>query len=71
MQDQAGQLEVVSPRVPGAELYDDPKAAVARLCELYDAAAEFLRDTFLAAMESGHPGVRYRVSTDRSTVGGS
>ena len=60
MQDQAGQLEVVSPRVPASELFDDPKAAVARLCALYDAAAAFLRDNFMASMEGGHPGVRFR-----------
>ncbi|WP_143595898.1 AMP nucleosidase [Tropicibacter naphthalenivorans] len=50
----------MSPRVPASELFDDPKAAVDRLCALYDAAAEFLRDHFLDSMSKGHPGVRYR-----------
>ncbi|WP_305968778.1 MULTISPECIES: AMP nucleosidase [unclassified Mameliella] len=60
MQDTAQNLEIVTPDVPGQESFDDADRAVERLCELYDAAAVFLRDGFLKAMTDGHPGVRLR-----------
>ncbi|WP_425099864.1 AMP nucleosidase [Tropicibacter sp. S64] len=60
MQDQTSGLELVVPEAPGPEMFDTPKAAVDRLCDLYDAAAAFLRDRFLCAMAEGHPGVRIR-----------
>ena len=53
-------LEVMVPETPGAERFTDARAAVARLVTLYDTAAHFLRDRFLAAMAEGHPGVRLR-----------
>ncbi|MFZ7092066.1 AMP nucleosidase [Primorskyibacter sp. 2E233] len=48
------------PEYAGPDMFSDPKAAVVRLCELYDAAALFLKDRFLQAMSEGHPGVRIR-----------
>ena len=60
MQDTAENLNVLTPDVPDPESFDDPRAAVDRLILLYDAAAVFLRDGFLTAMASGHPGVRLR-----------
>ncbi|MBY6160622.1 AMP nucleosidase [Mameliella alba] len=60
MQDTARNLEIVTPDVSGPESFADAEQAVARLCELYDAAAVFLRDGFLKAMAEGHPGVRLR-----------
>ncbi|SMX47168.1 AMP nucleosidase [Maliponia aquimaris] len=60
MQDTATTLDIVTPEIPAPESFDNAEAAVARLCELYDAAAGFLRDTFLKAMAEGHPGVRLR-----------
>lgn len=60
MQDTAENLEIITPEVPGEESFDDSGAAVARLIELYDTAAVFLRDAFLQAMTTGHPGTRLR-----------
>ncbi len=60
MQDHPHSLPVETPEAPAPEMFDDPKAAVARLCALYDEAATFLRDRFMEAMASGHPGRRYR-----------
>ncbi|WGW03942.1 AMP nucleosidase [Tropicibacter oceani] len=60
MQDRSTGLELVMPELPEPEMFDNPKAAVARLCDLYDGAATFLKDRFLQAMAQGHPGVRIR-----------
>ncbi len=60
MQDKAAELQIVSPQAPMAESFEDPKAAVDRLIELYETASVFLRDHFMSAMAKGHPGVRYR-----------
>src|SRR6056297_94776 len=60
MQHTAENLEIVMPDVPGQASFGDPIAAADRLCALYDAAAVFLRDSFLKAMSDGHPGVRIR-----------
>ncbi|MEQ5871210.1 AMP nucleosidase [Sagittula sp. NFXS13] len=60
MQDQADPMLTEIPDLPEAELFDDPRAAVDRLCELYDTSAEFLRDRFMTAMTEGHPGKRVR-----------
>jgi AMP nucleosidase len=60
MQDHPLSLPIETPQAPEPEHFDDASAAVARLCALYDEAATFLRDRFLAAMASGHPGRRYR-----------
>ncbi len=53
-------LDVISPTVPAAEAFDDPKAAVARLRELYDGAVRFLCQSFLAAISEGRPEARRR-----------
>ncbi len=53
-------LDVISPTVPAAEAFDDPKAAVARLRELYDGAVRFLCQSFLAAISEGRPDARRR-----------
>ncbi len=46
---------ILTPDLPGAEGFTDPTAAVERLCLLYDGAADFLQDKFMAAMLSGQP----------------
>lgn len=53
-------LELFTPDIPGSELFTDPEKAVARLCELYEGAILFLKDEFLKAMATGHPGKRVR-----------
>ncbi|EBA08152.1 AMP nucleosidase [Sagittula stellata] len=60
MQDTMEPLNELTPDLPEPELFDDARAAVDRLCELYDASAGFLRDGFLQAMVEGHPGRRLR-----------
>jgi AMP nucleosidase len=52
-------IDIDSPDAPGAELFTDPKAAVARLVALYDRAAGFLCDAFTAALDGNPP--RHRV----------
>lgn len=49
-----------TPDTPKAEQFTDPKAAVARLEELYEQATRFLCDSFAEAMEQGTPTVRFR-----------
>ena len=60
MQDRSINLDILSPEAPEPERFDDPKAAVDRLCALYAQSTRFLCDSFQTAMEQGHPGVRYR-----------
>ncbi len=60
MQDQLSQLEIVTPDLPVPELFEDAQAAVDRLIELYNAGTSFLAEKFQTAMETGHPGARYR-----------
>jgi AMP nucleosidase len=60
MQDRFTNLDIISPEVPELEFFDDAKAAVDRLCQLYSVSTRFLCDSFQKAMETGHPGVRYR-----------
>ena len=60
MQDYMGGVELVTPEVPEPALFDDAKAAVDRLCALYDISTQFLCDRFQETIESGHPGVRFR-----------
>ena len=60
MQDRWLDLKVETPEAPDPETFDDAAAAVDRLTELYEQAAGFLKDHFLAALANGHPGVRYR-----------
>ncbi|WP_319825298.1 AMP nucleosidase [Thalassovita sp.] len=51
---------IVTPNLPAAQVFDDPKAAVARLIELYKGAVGFLRDSFGTVMAAGDADVRYR-----------
>ncbi|WP_116598281.1 AMP nucleosidase [Primorskyibacter marinus] len=60
MQDQGNGIDLVTPDLPKAELFSDAQAAVDRLVELYTGAADFLCVRFREAMETGHPGCRYR-----------
>lgn len=60
MQDTAAQLDMKTPKVPAPDHFDDPKKAVARLSELYDAGVDFLCGAFNDAIASGHPGARFR-----------
>lgn len=53
-------LTVQSPVVPEPEAFMDPKAAVARLQELYAQAASFLCDNFSRALVENAPVARYR-----------
>ncbi len=53
-------LPLHSPDVPQSELFDDPKAAVARLQELYGIAIRFLCDHFSDVVTSGMAEGRYR-----------
>lgn len=52
--------QVLTPETPEPEYFTDAAAAVARLEELYTTGTTFLCDRFSAALQSGHPGVRYR-----------
>ncbi|NAZ37834.1 AMP nucleosidase [Rubellimicrobium sp. CFH 75288] len=48
------------PAVPPAEILTDPRAAVERLCLLYEAATNHLRDRLAAALRHGRPRGRVR-----------
>jgi AMP nucleosidase len=50
----------LTPEVPGAEAFDDPTAAVARLCELYDRATAFLVRRFGETVSGNPPPARCR-----------
>ncbi len=61
MQDSPEEFQILTPETPPGEIdFDDPAAAVDRLCVLYDTATGFLCDRFTQAMEQGRPGRRYR-----------
>ncbi|MCL3882035.1 AMP nucleosidase [Marivita sp. GX14005] len=60
MQDRSINLEIMSPDAPAPEKFDDAKAAVQRLRDLYTLSTDFLCEAFQSAMDKGHPGVRYR-----------
>src|SRR6056297_4100308 len=60
MQDRSINLDIISPDAPVPQRFDDPKAAVDRLCELYALSTRFPCSRVQAAMEKGHPGARYR-----------
>ena len=53
-------LPIRTPVLAGVESFNDPKAAVAQLEQLYREATEFLCARFAEAMQNGHPGCRYR-----------
>jgi len=60
MQDRTINLDTHTPDAPPPEMFDDAKAAVDRLCSLYETSARFLCNNFQKAIEQGHPGARYR-----------
>jgi AMP nucleosidase len=53
-------MTLSTPEVTQREAFTDPKAAVARLQELYTTASKFLCDGFNAAMTHGQPALRIR-----------
>lgn len=53
-------VEIRTPDIPKPEAFDDPRKAVARLRELYDAAVQFLSSNFLDALANGQPQTRVR-----------
>ncbi|MEM1303015.1 MAG: AMP nucleosidase, partial [Pseudomonadota bacterium] len=53
-------LPIASPETPAPARFSDPKAAVARLEELYSQATEFLCQAFAEAFAQDGPEVRYR-----------
>ncbi|MCC5972633.1 MAG: AMP nucleosidase [Rubellimicrobium sp.] len=52
--------EMLTPALPAPEEFRDPRAAVQRLCELYDASVRFLTDQFSRTLRNGPPGRRVR-----------
>ena len=53
-------LPVETPEPAERVFFDDPTAAVARLIELYERAAQYLLDRFVATLEGRQPEARYR-----------
>ena len=53
-------LPVETPEPAERVFFDDPVAAVARLIELYERAARYLLDRFVATLEGKKPEARYR-----------
>ena len=53
-------LPVETPDPVERAFFDDPKAAVDRLIELYDRASQYLLDRFLATLGGAPPQARYR-----------
>ena len=53
-------LTIRSPEVPDHEAFSEPDAAVERLIELYDIAAEYLCRTFTDVLSCGMPENRFR-----------
>lgn len=53
-------MKIETPDSPPPEAFTDPKAAVARLMQLYDEATGFLCDTFTRAIEGALPQHRIR-----------
>jgi AMP nucleosidase len=51
---------IETPDLPIAQVFDDPKAAVTRLQELYQGAVDFLQERFAQAMRDGNATVRFR-----------
>ena len=51
---------IEAPPVRAPEGFDDPRAAVARLCELHDEATRFLASRFAQALRHGRPRGRVR-----------
>ena len=57
---QAVSLPVASPEIPAPESFTDPKAAVARLQEIYRASVRFLCDHFSQTLTSAEVTTRFR-----------
>jgi AMP nucleosidase len=55
-----GRLAIHSPDTPEHETFSDPDAAVGRLIELYDMAANYLCTTFSDVLSKGMPTNRFR-----------
>ncbi|RLJ52001.1 AMP nucleosidase [Litoreibacter meonggei] len=53
-------LPIRTPDTPAAELFSNPKAAVQRLCEIYEVATSFLIERFRDSLEGNPPAERYR-----------
>ena len=53
-------IRTVTPKLPAAEAFTDPKAAVDRLEELYASATTFLCDKFRIVLEGGPKAKRFR-----------
>ncbi|SFR35944.1 AMP nucleosidase [Litoreibacter janthinus] len=53
-------LPIRTPDAPDSELFSNPKAAVERLCELYETATAFLIGKFRDSLEGNPPAERYR-----------
>jgi AMP nucleosidase len=60
MNDTVENMPIETPELPRAELFTDPKEAVARLCLLYNASTKFLSEKFLTTIESANPTKRFR-----------
>lgn len=61
-------LPIRTPDTADAELFSNPKAAVQRLCELYDEAATFLTNKFRDSLEGNPPAERYRAFYPEITI---
>jgi AMP nucleosidase len=53
-------LPVLTPDLPAAEDFEDPKAAVDRLIALYRGSVQFLSQQFVQTMTTGRPATRFR-----------
>ena len=53
-------LPLLTPDVPAPETFTDPKAAVARLIEIYDISVKFLCSHFSDAVSGTMPSMKYR-----------
>ncbi len=53
-------LTLRTPDVPAPESFDDARAAVARLCEIYDSSVKFLSQHFQEVLASSNPTARFR-----------
>ncbi|TCP40169.1 AMP nucleosidase [Rhodovulum marinum] len=60
MPEHAAELPLDCPDLPGAEAFTDAEAAVARLCEIYDASRAFLRARFEETLTGRPRKARFR-----------
>jgi len=61
-------LPIRTPDAPPKELFSNPKAAVQRLCDLYEDAASFLIERFRDSLEGNPPAERYRAFYPEITI---